>query len=41
MCSTDIFQATLADPDNYRQSLIEHYLPYSQGKGKQDVTRAP
>ena len=41
MCSTDIFQATLADPDNYRQSLIEHYLPYSQGKGQQDVTRAP
>lgn len=39
MCSTDIFQGTLTDPDNYRQRLIEHYLPYSQGKGQRDVTK--
>ena len=38
MRNTRIFQGTLSDPENYRQGLIEHYLPYSQGKGQQDVT---
>ncbi|MGB5451133.1 MAG: glutathione S-transferase family protein [Sedimenticolaceae bacterium] len=38
MCGTAIFQGTLKDPDHYRQRLIEHYLPYSQGKGQKDVT---
>ncbi len=33
MCSTAVFQGTLTDPDNYRQCLIEHYLPYSLGQG--------
>ncbi|MDJ0740364.1 MAG: glutathione S-transferase family protein [Gammaproteobacteria bacterium] len=32
MCDTAIFKATLSDPDSYRQRLIEHYLPYSQGR---------
>jgi len=41
MCGTTIFQGTLTDPENYRQRLIEHYLPYSQGKGQQDVTEFP
>ena len=38
MCDTAIFQDTLINPDNYRQRLIEHYLPYSQGEGQKDVT---
>jgi len=38
MCGTSIFQDTLTDPGNYRQRLIEHYLPYSRGKGQPDVT---
>ena len=33
-----IYQGTLTDPSNYRQQLIEFYLPYSKGKGQQDVT---
>ena len=41
MRNTPIFQGTLSDPDNYRQRLIEHYLPYSQGKGQQDITDIP
>ena len=41
MRNTPIFQGTLSDPENYRQRLIEHYLPYSQGKGQQDVTDIP
>ena len=41
MRNTPIFQSTLTDPDHYRQRLIEHYLPYSQGKGQQDVTEIP
>jgi hypothetical protein len=41
MRNTAIFQGTLSDPENYRQRLIEHYLPYSQGKGQQDVTDIP
>jgi len=32
MYNTEIFQSTLAEPETYRQRLIEHYLPYSQGQ---------
>ncbi|MEZ5584977.1 MAG: glutathione S-transferase family protein [Candidatus Competibacteraceae bacterium] len=32
------FRATSLDHDNYRQRLIDHYFPYSQGSGQQDVT---
>ena len=38
LCSTAIFQGTLTDPENYRQHLIEFYLPYSLGQGQKDVT---
>lgn len=38
MRRTPILLDTLTDPDHYRQRLIEHYRPYSQGKGQQDVT---
>lgn len=41
MRNTPLFQRTLSNPDHYRHHLIEHYLPYSQGKGQQDVTKAP
>ena len=41
MRNMPLFQRTLTDPDQYRQNLIEHYLPYSQGKGQQDITKAP
>ena len=41
MRNTPLFQRTLTDPDHYRQRLIEHYLPYSQGKGQQDITDIP
>ncbi len=41
MQAEESFQGTLTDPDNYRQRLIEFYLPYSQGKGQQDVTQVP
>jgi hypothetical protein len=36
--STPLFQGNLTDPDQYRQRLIEHHLPYSQGKEQRDVT---
>ncbi len=32
------FRATSTDYENYRQRLIEHYLPYSRGDGQKDVT---
>lgn len=35
MRNTPIFQGTLGNPDDYRQRLIRHYLPYSQGKDHQ------
>jgi glutathione S-transferase len=39
MCDIEIFRATATDHADYRQRLIAHYLPYSQGKGQQDVTQ--
>lgn len=45
MCATDIFRATSTKHADYRARLIEFYLPYSRGKGQQDVggplTREP
>jgi glutathione S-transferase len=38
MLQQPAFSATSVDHENYRQRLIEHYLPYSEGKGQQDVT---
>ena len=35
----DVFIQSQTDGDDYRQRLIEHYLPYTKGKGQQDVTR--
>ena len=32
------FKATAYDQPGYRQRLVEHYLPYSQGEGQKDVT---
>jgi glutathione S-transferase len=32
------FRATSTDQENYRQRLIDHYLPYSLGEGQKDVT---
>ena len=33
------FRATSTDHENYRQRLIEFYLPYSQGEGQKDVAQ--
>lgn len=41
MRSGPLFRRTLTDPEQYRQNLIEHYLPYSLGRGQQDVTEVP
>ncbi len=38
MLETTVFKATSTDHDNYRQRLIEFYLPYSLGQGQKDVT---
>ncbi|MCW4223987.1 MAG: glutathione S-transferase domain-containing protein [Candidatus Thiodiazotropha endolucinida] len=38
MLETSSFRATSTDHDNYRQRLIEFYLPYSLGQGQKDVT---
>jgi glutathione S-transferase len=32
------FRATSTDHENYRQRLIDHYLPYSLGDGQKDLT---
>ena len=40
MCETEIFRATSTDHPDYRERLIAFYLPYSQGKGQQDVKQA-
>lgn len=40
VCGTAIFQGTLGDRGSYRERLLEHYLPYSQGKRQQDATKA-
>lgn len=41
MCATEVFRTTSTDHADYRARLIAHYLPYSQGKGQQDVATAP
>jgi glutathione S-transferase len=41
MCATEIFRATATNHADYRERLIEFYLPYSQGGGQKDVTRVP
>lgn len=33
MCDTAIFHGTLIEPHDYRQRLLEHYLPYTVGQG--------
>lgn len=33
------FNATACDKPDYRNRLIEHYLPYSLGEGQKDVTQ--
>ncbi len=35
----DVFIQSQTDGDDYRQRLIEHYLPYTRGEGQKDVTR--
>ena len=32
LCALDIFKATSTDHDDYRNRLIEHYLPFSRGE---------
>ncbi len=39
MLSEPVFRTTSTDFENYRQRLIEFYLPFSQGKGQQDLVR--
>lgn len=39
MLEHPVFRATSTDHDNYRQRLIDFYLPYSQGEAQKDVTR--
>ena len=33
------FNATAYDQPDYRNRLVEFYLPYSQGEGQKDVTQ--
>jgi glutathione S-transferase len=40
MCDTEVFRATSTDHADYRARLIAFYLPYTQGKGQQDVKQA-
>lgn len=39
MLEVPSFKATATDNDDYRNRLIEHYLPYSQAEGQTDVTK--
>ena len=38
MLGVPAFQATATDHSDYKNRLVEHYLPYSQGEGQTDVT---
>ena len=39
MKNHEVFKKSQTHGEDYRQRLIEHYLPYSQGQGQQDVTK--
>jgi len=38
MLASPAFRATAFDHDDYQNRLIEHYLPYSYGDGRKDVS---